>query len=134
MKSYLNVTILTPYGKYLTTEADYVSVQTTNGVLGILPKHISLITTLTIGKLVIKRETGNDVYAISGGVLHIKDNGQVIILANAIEHSSEIDLPRAIEAQKRAEQLLIVKDNIDVERAQKSLSRALNRINVAQNK
>ena len=49
----LKIDILTPYGHYLRTEADYLSVVSTQGMLGILPKHAPLITKIEVSEMSI---------------------------------------------------------------------------------
>ena len=131
MEKTFRVDILTPYGKYLSTDATFLSVKSSVGVLGILPKHAPLITTLEISKLVIKSETETLKYAISGGLMNIKEGTHVTLLVNSIERSDEIDINRALEAKKRAEERLEEKnEETDIARAKIALARALNRISV----
>lgn len=132
MNTNFKVEIYTPTGKYFSGDAEFLSVLTPVAVLGILPDHAPLVTTLEICKLVIKNKSKEEKFAISGGVMNIKKDHTVILLVNAIERSSEIDVFRAKEAQKRAEQRLSNNsDAIDVKRAEAALSRALNRITVS---
>ena len=133
MKSRFRVTISTPVGKYLQTDADYLSVTSSMGVLGILPNHAPLITNLEICELTIK--SGNETlsYAIGGGLMNIKPGTDVVLLVNSIERSDEIDLDRALKAKKRAEERLN-EETVDVTRAKASLARALNRIAVSSSK
>jgi F-type H+-transporting ATPase subunit epsilon len=71
-------------------------------------------------------------YAVSGGVLSVQKN-QTILLVDAIEQAEEIDVTRAKEALKRAEDRLNEKNQkIDDARAKAALTRALNRIQVAE--
>lgn len=134
MEKLLHIEILTPFGKYLSTDADFLSVTSSVAVLGILPNHTPLITDLGISKLEIKFQGKTEVYAIGGGVLNILKNSKVILLLNSIESKNEIDIQRAKKAQKRAEELLIDKNNIDIARAKTALERALNRIAVFESK
>ena len=131
MANSFKVEIYTPVGKYFVGDATYLTVTSSVAVLGILPDHAPLITTLEICKLSIKVNSKELNYAISGGVMHIKKDNEVVLLVNSIERSDEIDINRAKEAQKRAEERLSKHDDeIDVKRAQAALSRALNRISV----
>ena len=130
MEKSFKVTISTPYGKYLEADAEYLSVTTGIGVLGILPNHTSLITNLEVCELSIKSGKDTLSYAISGGLMNIKPNNEVVLLVNTIERSDEIDVNRAIESKNRAEQRLN-EEGIDVVRAKASLARALNRIAVS---
>ena len=133
MKDHFTVSIYTPTEKYLQTEANYLSVTSGVSVLGILPNHAPLITNIEICELMI--QSGNETlrYAISGGLMNIKENTEVILLANSIERSDEIDVDRALKAKERAEKRLD-EEMVDVTRAKASLARALNRIAVSTNK
>lgn len=132
MEKSFRVEIYTPTGRYLSSEATFLRVTSSVAVLGIMPNHAPLITTLEICKLTIKNNAQETNYAISGGVMHIKKDHSVVLLLNAIERSDEIDVNRALEAQRRAEERLALRNNeIDVNRAKAALSRALNRISVS---
>ena len=130
MDKSFKVLISTPYGKYLETQAEYLSVTTGMGVLGVLANHTPLITNLEVCELEIKsgKETLN--YAISGGLMNIKPNNEVVLLVNTIERGDEIDLDRAMKSKERAEKRLN-EDNVDAARARASLARALVRIAVS---
>lgn len=131
MNKTIHLDIYTPTGKYLSTEVDFVKVTSSVAVLGILPGHAPLVTTLEICQLTLKANSKEEHYAISGGVLNIKKDRSVVMLVNAIEHSEEIDFARAEESKKRAEERLKNKrDDIDIARAQAALSRALNRLSL----
>ena len=107
----------------------------TVGYLGIMSNHAPLITSLKPGKFTIKDKNGVEIkMALSGGFLENSHN-KCTILADSAEFSSKIDLERATEALKRAEQRL--KDSggeIDLGRAREAFDRAKNRINVAKDK
>ena len=78
----------------------------TEGMLGILPHHAPLMTALKPGELVIKRRGQPDqLFAIGGGFMEVRPD-KVTILADSAEHASEIDVARAEEARRRAEELL----------------------------
>ena len=71
-------------------------------------------------------------YAIGEGLLNISKDG-VTLLLESIESKDDIDIDRAKDAKKRAEERLATLVNIDVERAQRALNRANNRISVYEN-
>jgi F-type H+-transporting ATPase subunit epsilon len=76
------------------------------GQLAILPKHAPLITILSPGEVVVKREGEEDLYfAVTGGWMEVRPDN-VTILARTAERSDEIDLQRAEAARERAAQLL----------------------------
>jgi F-type H+-transporting ATPase subunit epsilon len=76
------------------------------GQLAILPKHAPLMTTLSPGEVVVKREGEGDLYfAVSGGWMEVRPD-KVTILARTAERSDEIDLQRAEAARVSAAELL----------------------------
>ena len=126
MKTFL-LEIYTPYGKYFDRYVEEVIVPTEEYVLGILPGHVPLIAKVRLGKLEIIREGEKTIYAHAEGLINVKKD-VVTILVDSIESKDEIDIDRAKEAKKRAEERLQQPLNIDVERATRALIRANNRI------
>jgi F-type H+-transporting ATPase subunit epsilon len=86
-------------------EATMVIARTTEGELGVLPGHAPLLGELAPGGVVrIRPESGDDlVVAAHGGFLSVTERG-VSILAETAEISTDIDVERAREALRRAEQ------------------------------
>jgi F-type H+-transporting ATPase subunit epsilon len=85
-------------------EASMVIARTTEGELGILPGHAPLLGQLAEGGVVTVRAQGGDdlIVAAHGGFLSVTERG-VSILAETAEISTEIDVERAREALRRAE-------------------------------
>lgn len=133
MNKTLPLKVFTPFGLYLNKDVEFLSVQTTEYKIGILPGHTDLITTVAISKMEITFDGHTVEYAVGGGILKI-ENKEVTLLLNSIESKDEIDLARAVDAKTRAEKRLEESDGVDVKRAELALSRAINRINVKQNK
>ena len=131
MKTFL-LEIYTPYGKYFDAFIEEVIVPTEEYVLGILANHSPLVAKVRTGKLEIIQDDEKIVYAITEGLINVKKDG-VVILVDSIERKDEIDIDRAKEAKRRAEERLNKPLNIDVERAQRALIRANNRISVYEN-
>lgn len=124
--------VLTPYGRYFDGDVAFLEVHSEKYNLGILPNHAPLISTLTISKMEIRAMGQSMVYAIGGGVINVEKNSVTLIL-NSLEREDEIDINRALEAKKRAEERLkesIKNDAIDVNRAKLALMRATNRLNI----
>jgi F-type H+-transporting ATPase subunit epsilon len=84
-------------------EATMVIARTTEGELGILPRHAPLLGQLAAGGVVrIKREGESElVVAVHGGFLSVTEDG-VSILAESAETADEIDVRRAQAALERA--------------------------------
>ena len=105
------------------------------GQLGILPHHAPLMTMLQPGDLMIRKDKEEEYLAISGGFLEVRPD-KVIILADACERIDEIDIARAEEAKKRAQETLKTAAplTIDTAAAEAALRRSLARIKVAERK
>jgi len=114
-------------------EADMVLAPGAWGQLGILPHHAPLITDLTEGELIIRREGQEDVLiAIHGGFMEVRGN-KVTVLADVAERAEEIDIARAEAARARAEALLKrAASDEEFERARAALRRATLRLRVAE--
>ena len=124
--------IFTPFGKYFDRYVEEIVVQTEEYCLGILPNHAPLIAKVKVSKLTIIQNGERKCYAVGEGLINVSKDG-VTLLLESIEGKKDIDIDRAREAKKRAEERLGEPLNIDVERAQKALIRANNRISVYEN-
>ena len=131
MKTFL-LEIYTPYGKYFDRYVDELVVQTEEYVLGILPNHSPLVAKVKTSKMEIIQNGQKKCYAIGEGLLNVKKES-VVLIVTSIESKDEIDIDRAREAKKRAEERLGEPLNIDIERAMRALIRANNRIAVYEN-
>ena len=131
MKTFL-LEIYTPYGKYFDRYVDELVVQTEEYVLGILPNHSPLVAKVKTSKMEIIQNGQKKCYAIGEGLLNVKKES-VVLIVTSIESKDEIDIDRAREAKKRAEERLGESLNIDIERATKALIRANNRISIYEN-
>lgn len=127
----IKVNIVTPDGPVYDSEVNMIIANTATGEIGVLPGHIPMVAPLQVGAIRLKKDGQIDIVAVSGGFLEIRPD-QVSILAQAAEVSTNIDVDRAKEAVKRAEERLNLskKDDVDFNRAELSLKRAMNRINV----
>jgi F-type H+-transporting ATPase subunit epsilon len=128
----LHVEVVTAEREIYSGEADMVVAKGTEGMLGILPRHAALLTTLAIGEMRIKLGDAEEPLFVAGGFLEVRDN-VVTVLADTAEHAEEIDEARAEEARRRAQERL-EQATSDVERAEMlgALERAINRIKVAE--
>ena len=94
--------ILTPEGEVLKEEVDELIVPTVNGEIGVLPNHAALFTQILPGELRVKMGSKTNIYAITGGYLQIANN-QVSILGESAVRAEDIEVAKAEEAKKRAE-------------------------------
>lgn len=130
----IHLEIVTFERKVFDDHVDMVIAPGTEGVLGILPRHTPLLTSLTYGELQVKKEGEPDQFlAIGGGFMEVQPD-HVVVLADAAEYAEEIDIERAEAARRRAEELLekARRDEIDFARAEAALRRSATRLKVAQ--
>jgi F-type H+-transporting ATPase subunit epsilon len=128
--------IVTPEKQLLREKVIEVQMPGENGYLGILPGHAPLMTELGIGELSYHDIGGKESehVAIVRGFAEVLPD-RVTILAETAERAEEIDLQRARDALARAEKRLAANDpNIDWDRANIALQRALIRIQVGTKK
>ncbi len=113
-------------------EVDVVIAPGVEGQLGILPHHTPLMTTLQSGELRVRKGGEEISLAITGGFLEVRPD-RVIVLADAAERAEEIDLARAEEAKRRAqEQISRRGPEVDLAQAEAALRRSLARLKVGE--
>jgi F-type H+-transporting ATPase subunit epsilon len=86
-------------------DADMVLAPGEAGVMGILPHHAPLLSTLKFGVLTVRYQGDEEHFAIAGGVIEVQPD-LVTVLADAAENVKEIDVARAEAARRRAEEIL----------------------------
>jgi len=130
--SSIKLDIVTAEGVVYSDEVDVVVAPGIEGQLGILPHHAPLMTMLQPGGLLIRKGGEELSLCISGGFLEVRPD-RVIILADAAERAEEIDIARAEEAKRRAEeQLRQPTPEVDVAKAEAAMRRALARLQVVE--
>jgi len=113
-------------------DVDVVVAPGIEGQLGILPHHAPLMTTLQAGELRVRKGREEFFLAISGGFLEVRPD-RIIVLADAAERAGEIDIVRAEEAKRRAEEQLSRRAlGVDTAQAEAALHRSLIRLKVAE--
>jgi F-type H+-transporting ATPase subunit epsilon len=132
----LHVKMVTAERQLADEQADMVIAPGGAGEIGILPRHIPLITTLKPGELRIRKADEEQLFAVGGGVLEVRNiegGSEVIVLADTAERAEDLDLERANAARQKAEQHLTDKSEaVDAVAAQAALLRAIARIRVAE--
>lgn len=102
----INFEIATPERVVFREQVRQVSVPTLDGEITVLPHHLPLVSILSPGVLELKKADNSlEVISVSGGFIEVLQD-KVIILADTAERAEEIDLARAEEARKRAEESL----------------------------
>ncbi len=130
-KDCFTLKIITPDRTFYEGTATMVEMNTTEGEMGVYPRHIPMTVIIAPGVLNIYEESGEvKRAALHAGFAEILPE-QITILAEIIEWPGEIDEKRAEEARRRAEERIRTKAaGIDLVRAEAALHRALARIDV----
>jgi len=129
----LQCDIVTQERTVYSDDVDYVSLPGSEGVMGILPNHSSLLTALSFGEVMVRKDGDEEFFAIGGGFAEIRPD-KVIILADSAEQADEIDFERAREAREKAEKAMeegvVMEDAARYEQIEAALKRAQIRMDV----
>ena len=129
--STFHLKVLTVDRVFFDGDVDRVVVRTTQGDIGILPRHVKYLAALGIGGLTIYQDGKPRLAAVAHGFLEVGGN-QMTIIARTCEWADEIDLHRAEEAKRRAEaRVQAQRSQKELDIAQIKLKKAINRIRIA---
>ncbi len=129
----LMLEIITPSKVAFKGEINSVTIPGTEGSFQVLKNHAPLMSTFEIGAIkIVLPGQAEKYYSTGGGTVEVLDN-HVLVLADSLEAVEEIDVNRAANARERAEDRLAHKTStLDVERAERALKRALNRLKLVE--
>jgi F-type H+-transporting ATPase subunit epsilon len=127
----IHLEIITAERVVLSDDVDQINAPTKDGRIGILPRHMPLLTILDAGELDIIKNGETTPFAVTGGFMEVLPN-RVTILADSADRADEIDEARAEAARKRAEELLSgQQSDRDIKIAEAELRKALVQLKVA---
>jgi F-type H+-transporting ATPase subunit epsilon len=134
----MDLEIVTPEKTIFKDTIDEIALNTADGEIAILPNHVNLFTKVMPGEVAIKYDKNKELFmAITGGFLEISNN-KVTLLADYAVRAEEIEVEKAVEAQKRAEAILKKAkediNDIDFATAQGELRKAILELHVAKRK
>lgn len=131
MSKTFHAQILTPNGSLFDGEVSGVQVPGSEGNFEMLFNHAPIVSTLTIGKVVIKKEDQSElVFAVNGGFIEMSDNQMTLLAEEAVE-ASKIDVEEARSARDAAKNKLSSKEG-DRTSAEKELAEAANKLKLAE--
>jgi len=90
---------------YHTDAATMVIIPATEGVMGVLPNHSALLTTMKFGELRVHEGSTVTSFAVYGGVVDVRPD-RVIVLADDAESATEIDPDQIEMARSRAREVM----------------------------
>lgn len=125
-QSTLSLSIVSPEKSVLEAEVSSVQVPGAEGMFGVLPRHAQLVSLTASGLLSAVSVDGEIIeMLIHGGFAEVSGDA-VVILSHSAEKVSDIDVERAQQAAKRAQERLSSKSSgVDVSRAGAALRRSL---------
>lgn len=113
-----------------------IIVPTMAGEIGVLPKHMPLISVAKRGVISVRRNQGDrdeimEHFAISGGAIEVSGDS-LRVLVDEADASDEISEEEAKVAMERAQKLKAeAKDQVSLEQAQSLIDRSAVRLQVA---
>lgn len=124
--------ITTPEGTlYDSDGVERLTAETGAGEITILRKHTPILTTLKPGALIVHKEDGAFPYAVFGGFLEVRKDGDVVVLADEAVRAQDIDVEEVKRARARAEEALSeaeAKRDVDFARFEAILERSMAQI------
>lgn len=85
-------------------EADSVSLPTPAGEITILPHHIPLISIIAPGAITIRQKAGDQVLAVSRGVVEV-DGATIRVMVDTADRADELQEQAILKAKADAEKL-----------------------------
>lgn len=102
MDTTIRLSIVTPNGEIFNDDVKTVTLPVKEGEFGVLPGHSSLVSSLTVGVIVIEKANSTEAVAINWG--HVKvDEKSVDVLADgaiALTAGKDSEIAKNIEAAK----------------------------------
>ncbi len=131
MAEKLFLEVVTPQNAVVSEDVESVVAPGSEGEFGVLKGHTTFLTSLKTGILRYKDASSKERYLfINGGFAEVLPD-KVSILAESAERRKDIDVVRAEQAKKRAEDRLSRRsESVDFVRAEAALKRAICRINI----
>lgn len=134
----IKLEIVSPDRVVYAADIDMLIARSTGGEIGILPKHIPLVTGLQPHAMKIYVDGGEKLFAVAGGFMEVEPE-KITVLATAAEEPIDIDVNRAQRAYERAQERLKrlrelpeqERADIDEARATLALKRAIARLQTA---
>ena len=116
----IHVDVVSAEESIFSGEAKFVALPGESGELGILPRHVPLITRIKPGAVRIQRADNDEeeFVFVAGGILEIQP-GTVTVLADTAIRGHDLDEARAVEARRLAEEAMRnASSDLDLAKAQ----------------
>ena len=131
LPTHIDLQIVTPDRLIVQEQVDEVEIPGSEGYFGVLPGHTPLLASLAVGELWYRKGQEKFYLSLAFGFAEVLPD-RVTILARLAERAEDIDVERAEEARRRAEQRLSQSaSDFDYERARVALTKSLMRLQVS---
>jgi F-type H+-transporting ATPase subunit epsilon len=127
----LDLQVVTPDRLIVQEQVDEVEIPGAEGYFGVLPGHTPLLASLAVGELWYRKGQEKFYLSLAFGFAEVLPD-RVTILARLAERAEDIDVERAEQARRRAEERLAQsKSDFDYERARVALTKSIMRLQVS---
>lgn len=101
----IRLRVLTPERELLDSTVEQVTAEGSFGQFGVLPLHVTFLTSLDPGPLTFRSGSSSDTLLVKSGYAEVRDD-EVTILADEALRPDEVDRAEAAERLERAQQAL----------------------------
>ena len=105
MATTLKLEIVTPEGNSYSDDVEMVTLPGVEGEMGILPQHVPLVTQITSGEIIVRKNERDEFLAVGEGFVQVTGE-RVAIMTDMAVKAENIDEVQAEEARRRAESRL----------------------------
>ena len=98
----IKLSIVTPNGEIFNNEVKSVTLPGKEGEFGVLPGHASLVSSLTVGVIIIEKENTTEAVAINWGHVNVSETSVDVLADGAVSltQGGDSDIAKAIDAAK----------------------------------
>ncbi|QOG11760.1 ATP synthase F1 subunit epsilon [Arcobacter sp. FWKO B] len=107
----IKLSIVTPNGMIFEGDVKSVTLPGKEGEFGVLPGHASLVSTLTVGVIVMEKENSTDAIAINWGHVKVNETSVDVLVDGAIALTSGEGSEIAANIEAAKELVSSVKDS-----------------------
>jgi len=134
MAAEMYVDIVSAEESIFSGQASYLLARSTEGEVGIMPKHIAMLAKLQPGEVMVRDNEGNEqFFYVSGGMLEVQPD-VVTVLGDTAVRAHDLDEAAAEDARRRAEEAANEQSaDLDYARAQAELIEAAARVRTIKN-
>ena len=133
----ITLELVTLSGLKFSGDVHQVNLPTPDGIIGIYPDHMPLVSLAVPGVISIRRNKNDrdeamEHYATNGGVIEISEH-RVRVLVNEADEPSEVSEQEAAEALKRAKEMeRSARDQVSLDKARQLVQTQQARLQIAE--